>query len=32
VVLEEGRVVAAGTLDDLLEASPEFRRLWEREG
>jgi len=31
VVLEEGRVAAAGTLDDLLESSPEFRRLWERE-
>ncbi|MFH1329035.1 MAG: ABC transporter ATP-binding protein [Actinomycetota bacterium] len=31
VLLEGGRVTAAGTLNELLEASPEFRRLWERE-
>lgn len=31
VVLDEGRVVARGQLDDLLETSPEFRDLWETE-
>ena len=31
VLLEEGRVTAVGTLEDLLETSPGFRRLWERE-
>jgi ATP-binding cassette subfamily B protein len=31
VFLEEGRVVAVGTLDELLAGSPGFRRLWERE-
>jgi len=31
VLLEEGRVVAMGALEELLESSPEFRRLWERE-
>ena len=31
VVLDEGRVVASGKLADLLEASPEFRDLWETE-
>lgn len=29
--LEDGRVAAAGTLEELLESSPGFRRLWERE-
>jgi ATP-binding cassette subfamily B protein len=32
VVMEGGRVAAAGKLDDLLESSPEFRNLWEGEG
>jgi ATP-binding cassette subfamily B protein len=31
VVLEEGRVAATGTLDEVLRESPEFRRLWEQE-
>ena len=31
VLLEDGRVSAAGTLEELLANSPEFRRLWERE-
>lgn len=31
VLLEDGRVAAVGTLEELLEGSPEFRRLWERE-
>ena len=31
VVLDEGRVVARGKLEDLLETSPEFRDLWETE-
>jgi ATP-binding cassette subfamily B protein len=31
VFLEDGRVAAAGTLEELLETSPGFRRLWERE-
>ncbi len=31
IVLDEGRVVAAGKLSDLLETSPEFRDLWETE-
>ncbi len=31
IVLDEGRVVAAGKLADLLESSPEFRDLWETE-
>ena len=29
VVLDEGRVVATGRLDELLKTSPEFRDLWE---
>jgi ATP-binding cassette subfamily B protein len=31
VLLQEGRIAAEGTLEDLLERSEEFRRLWERE-
>ncbi len=31
VLLEDGRVSAVGTLEELLANSPEFRRLWERE-
>ncbi len=31
VLLEDGRVAAVGTLEELLKASPGFRRLWERE-
>jgi len=31
VLLEDGRVAAVGTLEELLETSPAFHRLWERE-
>lgn len=31
IVLEEGRISATGTVDDLLDASAEFRRLWSEE-
>lgn len=31
IVLKEGRVFAAGTLDELLESSEELRRLWSDE-
>ena len=31
IVLDAGRVVATGKLEDLLETSPEFRDLWETE-
>jgi ATP-binding cassette subfamily B protein len=31
LVMEDGRVVAVGRVEDLLEGSPEFRSLWERE-
>jgi ATP-binding cassette subfamily B protein len=31
VLLERGRVTAVGPVDELLETSAEFRRLWERE-
>ena len=29
VVMEEGRAVAIGKLDDLLETSSELQRLWD---
>jgi ATP-binding cassette subfamily B protein len=32
VVMDGGRVAAVGTLDDLLESSPEFRAMWEGVG
>ncbi|UUZ79649.1 hypothetical protein LJK88_31710 [Paenibacillus sp. P26] len=31
LVMKEGRVEAAGTLDELLQRSEELRRLWNRE-
>jgi ATP-binding cassette subfamily B protein len=31
VLMEDGRVAAVGTLEELLETSPAFRRLWDRE-
>ncbi len=31
IVLENGRVAAQGTLDELLESSPEMRRIWHGE-
>jgi ABC-type bacteriocin/lantibiotic exporter with double-glycine peptidase domain len=30
VLMEAGRVVAAGTLDELIERAPRFRELWQR--
>jgi ATP-binding cassette subfamily B protein len=32
IVLEDGRVTAAGALDELLASSEELRRLWADEG
>lgn len=32
VVMEQGRVAAVGTLDDLLKSSPELRAMWEGNG
>ncbi len=31
VVMDEGRVAAVGTLDDLMDSSPEFMAMWEGE-
>jgi len=31
LVMEHGRITAVGTVDGLLQTSPEFRRLWEGE-
>ena len=28
VVLQDGRIAATGTVSELLDSSPEFRRLW----
>ena len=32
VVMDDGRVAAVGTLDELMDASPEFRAMWEGNG
>jgi ATP-binding cassette subfamily B protein len=31
LLMHQGRIVAQGKLDELLETSPEMRRLWEAE-
>ena len=31
ILVEDGRVAATGTLEELLETCPGFRKLWERE-
>ena len=31
LLMQQGRIVAQGKLDELLDTSPEMRRLWEAE-
>jgi len=32
VVIDQGRIAAVGTLDQLMDSSPEFRAMWEGNG